>query len=141
MAVKGDTSVAIPSRLMLFRSKKPRLSLLEALNAKPVRLVNAPVEARSDGGAMLKVPLRQTRWTGWLLRMPKGATKSFELDEIGKMVWEQCDGKTSVQQIIRKLSRFCKITPAEAKPATLAFLQTLGKKGLIGFAGKEKKEE
>ena len=78
---------------------------------------------------------------GWFMRLPAGATKTFELDPIGKMVWEQCDGKTSVQQIIRKLSKFCRITPAEAKPATLSFLQMLGKKGLIGFATKDRKNK
>ncbi len=121
--------------------KKPSLSVLEALSARPIRLIEIEIEPRDGGGGVLKVPLKQTRWTGWLFRLPDGATKRFELDAIGKMVWEQCDGKTSVQQIIRKLARFCRISPAEAKPATLSFLQMLGRKGLVGFAGKERKTD
>lgn len=114
---------------------------MQALSAKPVRMVGAEMTNRDDGGGVLKVPLKPGRFAGRIFRLPEGTTKSFEFDAIGKMVWEQCDGKTSVQQIIRKLAKFCKISPAEAKASTVKFLQMLGKKGLIGFTTKEKSEK
>ena len=126
---------------MFFGRKKPRLTLAQTLSAKPKRLVEGTLKDRDDGGVNLNVPMKQMKWAGWLLRMPEGASKTFEMDEMGRFVWESIDGKTSVQQIIRKLSKFCRITPAEAKPATLSFLQMLGKKGLIGFATRRNKDE
>ncbi len=88
----------------------------------------------TDGGCRLTVPLTQKRWAGWLLRVPAGATKSFELDALGRMVWESCDGKTSVQQIARRLAKRYRVSDREAQVATETFLATLARRGLVGAA-------
>jgi hypothetical protein len=98
-----------------------------------VQLVKAELTETEDGGARLKVPLLRTRWSSTFLRVPDGATKTFELDPIGLFVWKACDGKTSVQQIIRKLSKEHKLTLREVEVSTIMFLQTLARKGLIGL--------
>ncbi len=121
---------------MFFRRRKPRLSLDQTLAAKPMRLVEAVATEREDGGVNLKVSLRQMRF-GWLLKMPEGASKTFELDEMGRLVWESCDGKTSVQQVIRKLSKRYNLNLREAQVATITFLNMLTKKGLVGMAVKK----
>lgn len=120
---------------MFFRRQpKPRITLQEQLSARPVRLVEAEPTPDGKGGATLKVPLRTGgRWNTWLFRVPQGATKTFELDALGLLVWESCDGKTSVQQVIRKLAKRYNLNLREAQVPTLAFLQTLVKKGLIGM--------
>lgn len=123
---------------MLFRRRKPQLSRQDALASRPVRLVGAEMKPADDGGGKLTVPLGGKRWSGWLLRMPEGATKTFEFDPIGVFVWDQCDGKTSVQQVIRRLSKHYNLNLREAEVATVQFLQTLARKGLIGMAVKEK---
>jgi hypothetical protein len=106
----------------------------QALAARPVRLVEGPVAGTGDGGGRLSVPLRPKAWAKWLLRFPAGATKTFELDPLGLLVWESCDGKTSVLQIVRKLERRYHFSSREAEVSTVAFLRTLIKKGLIGMA-------
>lgn len=118
---------------MLFRRKKPRLTLQEQLSARPLRLVDGELTDRDDGGANLTVTLRQTRWSGWFFRMPEGAKKTFELDAMGRLVWDNCDGKTSVQQIIRRLSKQYNLNLREAQVATVQFLNMLIKKGLVGM--------
>ncbi len=119
---------------MLFGAKKTDLSRKDALSARPVQLVQAQVApATDDGVTKLTISLKSTRWSGWLFRLPEGATKTFELDELGLFVWNSCDGKTSVQQMIRRLSRERKLTLREVEVATLQFLQTLIKKGLVGI--------
>ncbi len=118
---------------MLFGRKKPRLTIQQQLAARPLRLVDAEVTEREDGGANLTVMLRQTRWSGWFFRMPEGAKKTFELDEMGRFVWDHCNGKTSVQQIIRRLSKRYNLNLREAQVATVQFLNMLTKKGLIGM--------
>jgi hypothetical protein len=124
---------------MIFRRRKPKISRQEALAVKPVRLVEAEMEQTEDGGGKLKVPLRQTRWNGWFFRLPQEATKTFEFDSLGILVWSSCDGRTSVQQIIRRLARKYNLNLREAEVPTLRFLQTLVKKGLVGMPVVEKK--
>lgn len=120
---------------MFFGGKsKPRITLSQQLAAKPVRLVEARQQRDEKGGASLKVTLKSNgRWNSWLFRVPEGATKTFELDALGLLVWEHCDGKTSVQQIIRKLAKQYNLNLREAQVPTLSFLRTLVKKGLIGM--------
>jgi hypothetical protein len=116
------------------RKKASTMTAQRSLAARPVRLVDAPLAASADGGGKLQVPVRPTRWAGWLVRVPPGATKTFELDALGILVWNSCDGNTSVQQIIRKLAKRYNLSLREAQAPTLAFLQTLARKGLIGLA-------
>lgn len=126
---------------MLFgsKTKKEDLTRQDALGAKPTQLVKAKILPTEDGGAKLTVPMNATRWTGMIFRLPEGATKTFELDELGLFIWNSCDGKTSVQQMIRQLSRERKVTIREVEVATLQFLQTLIRKGLIGVQVKQGK--
>lgn len=118
---------------MFFGRRKSRVTLEQTLAARPMHLVEAQVMPREDGGISLKVTLKQMRF-GWLLKMPQGASKTFELDEMGRLVWENCNGNTSVQQIIRKLAQRYKLNLREAQVATINFLNMLTRKGLIGMA-------
>jgi hypothetical protein len=118
--------------------KKQRLTPPQALSVRPVHLVEATIE-KNAGGGTLKVPIQPARWTGWFFKMPEGATKTFELDALGLLVWESCDGKTSVQQIIRRLAKQYNLNLREAEVPTVKFLQMLVKKGLIGMPVKEEK--
>jgi hypothetical protein len=124
----------------MFSSRRSKLTPHQALAAKPVRLVQATLCDRPDGGAELKVPLRPVRWTRWFYKLPAGATKTFELDALGLLVWNACDGHTSVQQIIRKLAKRYNLGLREAQAPTLGFLQTLIRKGLVGMPVDKQKE-
>lgn len=123
---------------MFFRRKKPRLSPEEALDAKPLRLVEAQMEPLPDGGGMLKVKVRQPAWGRTIFRLPEHATKTFEFDNIGVFVWECLDGKTSVQQIIKRLSKRYDLNLREAQVPTLKFLEMLIRKGLVGIPMEKK---
>lgn len=123
---------------MLFGTKKPRLTPEEALAAKPLRLVEAEMEADNKGGK-LKVPLKARKFAGWVFKVPEGASKTFEFDAIGVFVWESIDGKTSVQQLVRKLAKKYGLSEREAAVSTNQFLQMLGRKSLIGWNVDQKK--
>lgn len=125
---------------MLFSKPKPRLTPAQMLATRPVRLAEHTLEHTPDGGAKVTVKLQARRW-GWLLKLPEGASKTFELDSMGLLVWEACDGKTPVQQIIRKMEKKYKITAREAQVSIQAFLRTLAKKGLIALAVPEGKKK
>ena len=119
---------------MLFRPS-PKVTKADVLSGKPVRSPDAREAEAGAGRWELTIPLRAAKAGGWaskLLRVPEGATKTFELDELGKFVWDACDGKTSVTQIIRRLAKHYRLNEREAEVATLAFLNTLARRGLIG---------
>ena len=119
---------------MMFRSLKPAVTKAQMLAARPARLVDAEPVAVSDTSWRLTVPLVNSGWTGRLLRVPTGATKTFELDPLGKFVWDTCDGRASVRQVIVRLAKRYNLNEREAEVATVAFLHTLVKKGLIGMS-------
>ena len=120
----------------MFR-RKPRLTKSQMLDARPLRLSDAEPEEVSENKFLLKVQLRPTRIARLLLRVSTGATKTFELDPLGLFVYQSCDGKTPVRQVIKKLARRYHLNWREAEVATLQFLYTLAKKGLIGMAMKQ----
>jgi hypothetical protein len=115
------------------RRKKPAVSREDALDARPVRAPGVTLKETGDGGARLTIPLKSSARWGWLFRLPSDATKTFELDAIGLFVWQHCDGKTSVQQIIRKLADRYNLGLRQAEVPTVQFLNVLSRKGLIGI--------
>ena len=107
------------------------------LSARPVRLSDAEPREISPNKWHLTVKLRPTRIARVFLRVPAGASKTFELDPIGLFVWQNCDGKTPVRQLIRKLAKEYNLNEREAEVSTVQFLYTLARKGLIGMQMKE----
>jgi Coenzyme PQQ synthesis protein D (PqqD) len=112
---------------------KPRVDRATALAAKPIHLAEGEQQLRDDGGINLTVPFARSTTAGRFFRLPVGASKTFELDAVGTLVWQLIDGKTSVQQIIRKVGKRYNLSLREAEVSTLAFLQTLTQKGLVGM--------
>jgi len=118
---------------MMFRSHKPGVTKTQMLAARPTRLVEAQPVAVDDSAWRITVPLAPAGWAGRILRVPAGATKTFELDALGKFVWDACDGRTSVRQLIARLAKRYNLNEREAEVATVAFLHTLVKKGILGM--------
>ncbi|HEY0009064.1 MAG TPA: PqqD family protein [Tepidisphaeraceae bacterium] len=85
-----------------------------------------------DGGR-LKVMVQQPKIGKWIFRLPEGTFKVFEFDSVGVFVWDNIDGKTSVQQIIKRLAKRYDLNLREAQVPTVKFLEMLIKKGLVGI--------
>jgi hypothetical protein len=125
---------------MIFKSRKSspgKATKAQMLGARPLRLVDVEPKEIRDGAWRLTVPLKPAKWAAWVLRVPDGATKTFELDPLGKFVWDACDGRTPVRQIIRKLAKHYNLNDRAAEVATTTFLHTLAKKSLIGMSVKK----
>ena len=120
--------------MALFRRQKP-LTREQSLASVPLRNELIEVE-RSDGGEIrLVIPRRESWWVNALSRVfyvPK--THRISLDEIGSFVWELCDGKHNVRQIVQALSTRYKLHRKEAEVSVVAYLRQLAKKGIIGIA-------
>ena len=105
-----------------------------ALDARPVRAVEATLAPRDGGGGTLTVPLRRELLGFWgrMFGVPEGATKTFELDAVGRFVWERIDGRTSVRKLAAMLAAEYRLDARVAEVSTARFLQTLTRRGLIG---------
>jgi hypothetical protein len=99
----------------------------------PLRAAGAVVERREGGGARVKIPVSAR----WPFRMPRGAVKTFELDEMGLWVWDSCDGRRTLLEVITKFAEHYKLSVREAEVATTKFLQTLGSRRLMRLERKK----
>ena len=115
----------------------PSLSRQEALQCTPV--VNASVNfSESESGLiLLEYPLPMKPFFLSLFRRFQQSyeypTKKLELDEMGSLVWEYIDGKTTVHSMIGRFAGHYKITIEEAEQSITAFLVELGKRGIIAM--------
>ena len=110
--------------------------------SRPVRNENVKEEQGENGTVRLTAPLVGPSKRVYVL-LAKAAKmtpeKSFELEEVGAFVWSHCDGNATVEGIAKKLRERFKMNRLEAETALIAFLQTLGRRGLI-FLHSSKKQ-
>jgi len=114
----------------LFRRKKSPINRRAALSGRPRQGKVVSVKDRPDGGAIVTALLRTSRW----LRVLTGKDvreQSFGLDPYGLEVFEACDGKRSVQAIIRRFAKGHKVSRAEAELSVTTFLKRLLAKGVV----------
>jgi coenzyme PQQ synthesis protein D (PqqD) len=128
---------------MLFRKQShfEPLTRRQQLSSRPLRLIAGEMSAVDGGGGRLTVKLEAGRRVGWFFRVPEGAEKHFEFDQLGKFVWDHCDGQMSVQQIARRLATTYNLSEREAQIATEKFLTTLAKKGLVAGAVQRQRKD
>ena len=115
--------------------KAKHISREAMLASKPIR--NELVEWEQDDNG--EVVVRLTRQDNWKVRVlaklfyiPK--ERKIGLDNVGSQVWEMCDGKHTVDGMIRILAKEYKLNRKEAEVALMAYLKKLGQKRLVGFA-------
>jgi len=118
----------------------PRLALDQMKGAKPLRNPIVTWELNEEGCALLQAPLEVVGrgYIGVVAKWMKAPNvKQFELEPIGALVWEHCDGQHTVETISRKLRDRYKMNRLEADAALAAFLQMLGQRRLITLMVKE----
>lgn len=113
----------------------PRLSASQARSMRPKRSEHVLAEHGEGDALVLVAPFEVAAplWARFLAKRDRSGTtaKRFELEPVGAFVWELCDGSHTFEAIGRKLARRFKMNRFEAEVALAAFLQTLGRKGLI----------
>ena len=121
---------------MLFRKRSSRRPVTreQSLAMRPVRLVDAEsMRVDAAGNGKLIVPIAPPRFARWLAQKFEGRTKTFEFDTVGVYVWQQLDGKTSVEALIRRVGKQYNLDLRQAEASTTAFLKTLMQRGLVGM--------
>ncbi|MBT3605544.1 MAG: PqqD family protein [Candidatus Latescibacteria bacterium] len=119
---------------MLSFKKQPKIGREAMFKSKPVRNDQLTWETNEED----EVTVTLERGDSWKVRVLSKLfwipnQKTLVLDEIGSQVWNMCDGRTTVEAQIRKLSEIHKLNVKEAEISLLAYLKKLGQKGLVGF--------
>ena len=104
------------------------------LTSRPTRNESLRWE-QNDAGEVQVVIERQDTWRVKLLSrvfyIPK--ERKITLDEVGSEVWQMCNGRNSVGQMIDLLSEKYQLNRKEAEVSLLQYLKTLGQKRFVGF--------
>jgi len=114
--------------------------------AVPTRHPAVGLERDSEGRVTLLLPLPQGRWgrlLGRFMKIPQEVYKRLELDEIGTLVWDSCDGRRTVRDIVRGVIERYGFSRREGEMATVSFLRRLARRGCIvlAFYGETKRDE
>jgi len=128
--------------LKLFRRRRPlgpTISLEEALKMIPAR--NPNTESSTTPSGELSVRLKMPQPRGLLQRLlPIPEYRTFILDKVGGVVWENIDGERSVRDIVDLLVKSFKMTREEAEISLVNYLQMLYSRGLIYVKVRKDKE-
>ena len=114
------------------RKRKPELSREAALNARPVRGRVVQREEKRNGEVRLVMEFDRAAWIKRLDGRRK-VRRTFMLDTLGREVYEACDGKPTVQDIVETFAERHGVGLAEAEYSVTTYLKTLIGKGLISM--------
>jgi hypothetical protein len=81
------------------------------------------------------ITIARTDWLARLLRwlIARPLKRRIELDEIGSLVWQLCDGQHTVGDIAEELIRRYRLMRREAITSLAEFLSQLRRRGLVGW--------
>lgn len=100
-----------------------------ALRGKPHR--TPTVKQKEENGKLyVTVELQRSRWQR-VMGAEKTRERTFGLDSYGRRVYDCCDGKQTVQQIINGFAKSTHVSVTEAEMAVTKFVRTLMSKGLL----------
>ncbi|MBB17225.1 hypothetical protein CMK22_18335 [Candidatus Poribacteria bacterium] len=108
----------------------------------PLRNQLVEWEVDDRGEVVLKIPQTHKKWLRLMAKIFKlPPIRVVVLDEVGSHVWQLCDGYHNIKQIVKSLRDRYKMTRKEAETSLFSYMQTLGKRGIIGFAMPQKKKK
>ena len=120
--------------MALFGHKRPTLSRQEILSARPIRNPRAEINNLQSDRLEVTIPFQKPRGLTWFFRGKNELKRTFELDRLGRTVWDLCNGEHTVRGMIEDFAAMQGLSTREAEVSMLAFLETLGRRGIIFMA-------
>lgn len=111
---------------------KPKVDRAAALAAIPMRNTIIERTEIAPGKIFLTGPIPKTRFKRWF--GTKNTKKQYWLDDLGDGVWQSCNGKNSVEDIMRDFQRRHGVTLREAEVSVTTFLNMLTRRNLVALA-------
>ncbi len=116
------------------RKAQHQLSREQAMDARPVRNPALHWKINDEDHVVITIERRSDapgKALGWLFMVPE--RRSITLDDVGSMVWINCDGENTVSDLVAMLSAHLKVTRRETEVSLTEYLRTLGQRGMVGF--------
>lgn len=102
-----------------------------ALDGVPLRL--PPVRTEEKNGKLyVTILYERPRWQR-VLGADRECQRTFGLDAYGRRVYESCDGRRRVREIIRRFAEQTNVSVPEAEMVVTQFMRTLLAKGLVAM--------
>jgi len=117
------------------RKRPPNIGRENVVQSIPLRNTAITWEMDDKNEVSLVIPQKEKLWvkiTSKIFMIPD--KRVVVLDDVGSFVWTLCDGKNSIEHIMRRLCNKYNLTRKEAEVSLLTYMRQLGKRGFIGFA-------
>ena len=105
----------------------------EFLSLIPTRNRAAEVDASEKDFFAVTVTVKKPWWlvppVSWV--MPMAAKRVVKLDPLGKMIWDACDDKHHVEDLVDMIRELEKLTFHEARVAVTQHLRELVRRGVL----------
>lgn len=136
----------LPISTKIFGKKKSEktFSREKFLKLKPVRNPYLEWSKSERGEVTITMKLKRTKKTSFLSKLfslPKEVTKKVTLDEVGSFVWDMCDGKHTIEEMMQELSDKYKTMRQETEVALMTYFQQLANRRFIGVLVPEVKKK
>lgn len=107
---------------------------MKMLQARPMKNAAAKHERRSGGDSVLvsvkrKRPRLLVPPFSWIIRINR--THRFQLDKLGAMVWELCNGERRVEEIVDEFAERFKLSFHEARVSVTSYVKDLTQRGAL----------
>jgi hypothetical protein len=113
---------------------KKALTREEFLRLKPVKNPLLEWSRTPEGNVIINVSIKKDRKSRILSKFfPIPEKRRVKLDKIGSFVWDRCDEKHPVEEIIQGICNEFKMKQQDAEASLSAFLQQLFERRLIGI--------
>lgn len=117
-----------------FKKEKKVIPREDVLSSIPVRNPIIEWELVETGEVRLSIPRpkpKRSPFFSIFFQVPEH--KIVMLDAIGAEVWEKCDGKRRVEDLIKELANIHNLTRKEVEVSLFSYLQQLVRRGYIGL--------
>lgn len=111
------------------KNEKPRMTRDTAMAAVPLQIPPRRVEDKNDK-RYITVNFQRRGWQR-MLGGNRDRERTFGLDTYGQAVYDACNGKASVETIIKNFARSHHLSTPESEIAVTKFLKVLTSKGLL----------
>ena len=124
------------------KKRPPDIGRENVMQSIPLRNTAIKWEMDDKNEVSLVIPQKEKLWvkiTSKIFMIPD--KRLVVLDDVGSFVWTLCDGKNSVEYIVRRLCNKYNLTRKEAEVSLLTYMRQLGKRGFVGFAVSKERYE
>ena len=106
------------------------------LRATPVRNTAAETVQHGPDELSLSVKTKRPRYMvpplSWIV--PMKPTRTVRLDRVGMQIWNLCDGRRTVEEIVDEFAELHRLTFHEARVAVTGYMRQLVQRGVLAIA-------